>query len=301
MSIRTLKFESRALDDMTSIEMHCHTVHSDGVLTVSELLNEAARCGLTHIAITDHDSVGGYEEAKGIVSDIDANNAVDEKIQNMRIIPGVEISTRDGERDVHVLGYFIDVRNPMLLQTNDASRNGRRNRSVKIIEKLASDGFEISVDQLESQGLVLNRSNIARELERVGAVEHFEDAFDTLIGRGCPYYVEREDISPQYAVKVKKHAGGIAVIAHPAHYHVIDLIDPLCEVGLDGVECYHSEQTPEESEMLVRMARSRGLIVTGGSDFHGDAVHPSVLGGNQPPMEDVERFLEIGRMHGCKC
>ncbi|MGI6217511.1 MAG: PHP domain-containing protein [Coriobacteriales bacterium] len=269
-----------------NFEMHCHTTCSDGVLTAAQLIEKAAECGLDYIAITDHDTVAAIPEALSVLP------------ETMKLVPGVEISSADGDRDVHMLGYFIDTSNQELLASMANSRERRRQRSIAMVQKLEEAGYPISVSEFEASGVTINRSNVARALWKAGAVEEFEDAFKTLIGKGCPFYVERDDIDAEDAVKLIVGAGGMPVIAHPAHYGVVDLIEPLKKVGLAGVECYHSEQTPEESAQLVSISRNLGLLVTGGSDFHGDPVHPSVLAGNQPPQEDILAFLEAGRDYG---
>lgn len=268
------------------IEMHCHTDHSDGILSVSALLDRAVEAGITHIAISDHDNVDAYPEALEIAPD------------GLAVLPAVELSTTMDGRDVHMLGYFLDMGYEPLLDEMERCRSSRANRTKAIIERLEADGYPISVGCFEEKGLALNRSNIARVLFEQGATSYVDEAFDTLIGRGKPYFEPRKDIDSLLALRLLLEAGGVPVIAHPAHYGVVDLIEPLHEQGLMGIECYHSEQSPAESEMLEAMARELGMIVTGGSDYHGDAMHPSVLGGNQPSEADIDVFLALGRERG---
>ena len=270
------------------IEMHCHTTYSDGVLTVPELLNRASEMELTHISITDHDCLTACFEAPLALP------------EGMRFIPGVEISTRwDGRCDLHILGYFIDASERSLTEALEQAVEGRSERVVKMVSLLEDAGFDISLDWFETGGYSLNRSNIARRLVEVGSATNVNDAFDTLIGRKCPYYVPKHDMESGEAVDLVHDAGGIAVIAHPAHYGVEDAIEPLFrEHGLDGIECRHSEQTQEEETRLEGVARSLGMLVTGGSDYHGDPVHPENLGSCQPEIGDMEAFLEAGRARG---
>ncbi len=269
------------------IEMHCHTVHSDGVISVSELLDRASAANLTHIAITDHDTTSGCLEAATIMP------------RGIRLIPGVEISSRYFGRDLHMLGYFIDPLNRNLLDKLNKALEGRSRRTQKMVGLLQKAGFDISVEWFEQTGTVLNRSNIARRLVEIGAVSSFGDAFDEYLDRGRPFYVEKTDMPSHEAVEAIHAAGGIAVIAHPAHYNVEDAIEPLVKsYGLDGVECFHSEQSQDDAMRLMATAKDLGLLITGGSDYHGDDVHPGSLSLCSPSLEDVEAFLELGRERG---
>ena len=269
-----------------NIEMHCHTTCSDGVLTPSELIAKAAACGLTHISVTDHDSVAAYRELRDI------------SLRGLCLIPGIEVSARHDGMDIHMLGYYIDPFSPTLDGVLEDARAKRAARTVRIIEKLEQGGYDISVDRFEREGLTLNRSNIARMIANNGEAESFDQVFRELIGQGCPFYVEKDDMAPEEAIRLIHEVGGIAVIAHARHYGVEHLIPLLAEKGLDGVECYHSEQDSEDERVLLAIAHDLGLLVTGGSDYHGDAVHPSSLGGNQPGQEDIERFLAVGHELG---
>ncbi len=273
------------LDDIR-IEMHSHTDCSDGVVTPEELVALAASKGLTHLAITDHDTFAALDRARAVLP------------EGMRLIPGVEISAAEGERDVHVLGYFLDEHDEALNAEIERCSRSRDERSAKMADNLAADGYHVSAAMLAERGVTPNRSNIARILVEAGDLPDTDTAFATVLNRKSKYYVKRQDVEVHLAVRLIKDAGGIAVIAHPRHYNVVDVIDALIPDGLDGVECFHSEQTVEDEEFLVPYARERGLMVTGGSDFHGDTVHPSVLAGNMPPMEDIKAFLEAGRARG---
>ncbi|MGI6220788.1 MAG: PHP domain-containing protein [Coriobacteriales bacterium] len=273
------------LDDIR-IEMHSHTDCSDGVVTPEELVGLAAAKGLTHLAITDHDTFAALDRARAVLP------------SGMRLIPGVEISAAAGERDVHVLGYFLDEHNAALNAEIARCSRSRDERSAKMADNLAADGYHVSAAILAERGLTPNRSNIARLLVEAGDLENTDVAFATVLNRKSKYYVPRRDVEVHLAVRLIKDAGGIAVVAHPRHYHVVDVIDELIPDGLDGVECFHSEQTVEDEEFLVPFARERGLLVTGGSDFHGDSVHPSVLAGNMPSQEDIRVFLDAGRARG---
>ena len=268
------------------IEMHCHTDHSDGLLSPSELLSKAAERGLTHISITDHDSVSGYCVARNIMP------------EGMVLIPGIEVSARYKGRDLHMLGYFIDVENADLLDECAATRARRREATLKIIGNLKAAGYDISPEELEAQEMEINRSNVARVMVGKGYAPDHDTSFDTFVGRRTPYYVERNDMDCFLALELILGAGGVPVIAHPACYHVVDAIDPLMAKGLMGIECFHSEQTDEEVNFLIDFAKDRGLLITGGSDYHGDVVHPGALAEFQPPDECIEEFFAYGIERG---
>ncbi|MBR2521624.1 MAG: PHP domain-containing protein [Coriobacteriales bacterium] len=268
------------------IELHCHTDHSDGLMSPSELLSKAAERGLTHISITDHDTVSGYCVARNIMP------------EGMTLIPGIEISSRYKGRDLHMLGYFIDVENQDLLDECSATRARRRVATLKIIDNLKAAGYDISPEELESQEMEINRSNVARIMVDKGYAPDHDSAFDTFVGRRTPYYVDRDEMDSFLALELILGAGGVPVIAHPAFYHVIDAIDPLMEKGLMGIECFHSEQTDEESNSLIEFAKERGLLITGGSDYHGDVVHPGALAEFQPPDECIDELFAFGAERG---
>lgn len=267
-------------------ELHCHTTCSDGVVTPEELLQEAAECGLTHICITDHDTVAAYGMLAGRVP------------EGIALIPGIEISSRCDDRDVHMLGYFIDLGNAALLAEMEEGRQRRARRTERMAEMLEAAGYDISIGYFEEAGLTLNRSNIARRIAQTSDELSFGDVFDKLIGKGCPFYVEKDDIASEDAIDLIHGAGGIASIAHARHYHVDDLIPHLADCGLDAIECYHCEQDEADARILRTYAEGLELLVTGGSDYHGDDVHPSRLAGNEPPAEDLERFFAAGRGKG---
>ncbi len=268
------------------IELHCHTLHSDGVLSVPELLDLAERTGITHLAITDDDSMDAIGEAIGLARG------------RICVIPGVEISTSYEGRDLHMLGYFLDHESEGLIGLLDSAVKAREDRTRKMVGMLRESGFDISAEWFESTGATFNRSNIARRLVQIGAAPSFDGAFDMYLDEGRPFYVEKSDMPSQEAIEAIHSSGGIAVIAHPAHYHVEDAIPVLAGYGLDGVECYHSEHSREDAERLERLADSLGLLVTGGTDFHGDTVHPGGLASCQPPRSRIESFLEAGRARG---
>lgn len=264
-------------------DLHVHSTASDGTLTASELVALALRSGLSHLALTDHDSVDGVAEAI---------RAADQT--SLTLIPGVELSTvtEDG-RDVHVLGYFVDHTDPELLQSLTVLRAARLSRAQTMVTSLREAGFAVELEDVleHSGGGAVGRSHIARALVSSGHASSVRDAFERLIGRGRPHYVAKQGQSPQMALSVIADAGGVGVIAHPGIIGLEDVVRALAHAGLTGVEAYHADHTPDQRDHYAALAAELGLIATGGTDFHGpDAPNPP-LGSVDVPAEAVRALL----------
>lgn len=266
-------------------DLHVHTNCSDGLASPEEVIDAAIEQGITHIAITDHDTMDGVFRAQEYLA---SHKSLSSKIT---LIPGVEVSSTDGDNDVHMLGYFIeDMSAQMKAELFDAQMR-REVRSLKIADALGEAGYPISSEILVDSGQTINRTSIARLLMSAGAVSSVSAAYETLIGTGCPFHIERDDMKAVRALKLISDSGGLSVIAHPALYGVAYLIESYAKLGLCGVEAYHSEQTLEEARHLALLADSYGLLVTGGSDWHQDPVHPARIGETQLPEHYLESFL----------
>jgi hypothetical protein len=269
-------------------DLHTHTTASDGTVTPAGLVALALDRSVDVLAITDHDSVEGlpaaFSAAKGCP---------------ITLVPGVELSAVQDGRDVHVLGYFVDAEDADLLQHLNDLREARTRRARSMVGALAEAGYDVDLDEVLalSDGGAIGRSHIARALVRKGHAENVADAFQRLIGRGRPFYVAKDVRAPDEVVGVIRDAGGIAVLAHPAVSRVEDLIGPLAELGLAGVEAYHADHTPEQRERLAADARQRGLLVTGGTDYHGPHAPNPNVGDADVPEADVRALLEAGARH----
>lgn len=253
--------------DQRIVDLHVHTTESDGTLTPQEVIAEAADAGLSAIALTDHDTCTGIAKAKA------AADAC-----GIELIPGIELSTEYApfSKEVHIVGLFIDTQNELLLQKTKEFRECRDNRNALIIEALQKEGFAITMDAVtaENPDRVITRANIARFLYEHHCVKSIREAFDTYIGDGCRCYVGRLKISPMEAVTLIRQAGGIAVLAHPLLYHLgsaalQQLIDDVKAVGLVGIEALYSTYSVSEEQSVKRLAAQNGLLISGGSDFHG--------------------------------
>ena len=275
---------------MKFIDLHVHSTCSDGTLSPSELLELAARKGLSAFALTDHDTLEGIPEAAKAAEAL-----------GIELIPGIEFSTVYLERDLHILGLDLDCSNPVLLEAISKLQEERRQRNRKMIAKLAAGGIDISWEQMEEifGDTLWTRAHFARYLEQHGYVEHMWDAFQTYIGDHCPYYVPREKTSPFHIVRLIRENGGIPVLAHPFQYHLNEeglthLIRSLKQSGLLGIEAVYSTHTEMQENELRKLARNFGLCISGGSDFHG-ANKPDIdlgtgKGNLQIPYELLERL-----------
>lgn len=247
-------------------DLHTHTRASDGMNSPAENVRLAKEKGLTGLAITDHDTVAGLQEA------------IEEgEKQGIIVIPGVEISTRAGGKDIHVLGYFLNFKNSVLLERLEGLRATRDARNELIIRKLQDLGIEITLDEVLA-GLdrtlrddeSLGRPHIADALVRKGYAADLRDAFDRYLGEGKPGYASLPRIAPEEAIDWIRDAGGVPVLAHPGLYGDDDLVSTILERGRPaGVEVYHSDHGPEDVERYLLLAERYGLIPTGGSDYHG--------------------------------
>ncbi|MFQ5826145.1 MAG: PHP domain-containing protein [Dehalococcoidia bacterium] len=269
-------------------DLHLHSSASDGRLSPQELVEMAARNGLDVIALTDHDSVDGIASALEVAR----------AFPQLKVIPGVEINTDVPRGEVHVLGYFGDYTSPQLGSALTRLRDARRIRGQKMVARLRDLGIGIEwerVHELAGDGSV-GRPHVAQAMLERGYISSLKEAFDKYIGREGPAYVEREKLSPKGAVELVVGVGGLAVLAHPANVESLSsLLPQLISAGLMGLEVYYDGYSPDVIQRLETLAQELGLIVTGGSDFHGlDSTTETPVGGVGVPWEGVERLLARG-------
>jgi len=263
------------------VDLHIHTTASDGLLSPSAVVEAALDLKLSVIAITDHDSVAGLDEALSAAAGTP-----------LTVLPGVELSVRGpGDTDAHLLGYLFDHTSPDLLAALSTLRGARLERARTMVERLAASGHDIHFDHVlaMADGGAVGRAHIARALVESGSVTQMEEAFARFIGRSGPFYVPKQTLSAVDAVAAIHKAGGVAVIAHPGIGGEAALI-PLIEAGLDGIEAFHAEHTPSQRDHFVSVARRHGLVVTGGSDFHGPGLRSASLGAGGCPDSAVEEL-----------
>ncbi len=270
-----------------AVDLHVHSNASDGHYNPAELVRLAAKAGLTVIALADHDST------EGIAAALEAARS----IPNMTVIPAVEISTDVPHGEAHVLGYFIDYKDPELNESLSKLRESRVFRATRMIAKLFNLGIDIewrTVLELAGEGSV-GRPHIAQAMLKKGYVSSFKEAFDAYIGRDGPAYVEREKMSPEEAVTIIVKAKGLPVLAHPTTApDVEDLLPRLKNRGLVGLEVYYNPTLPQDIERYKQLALDFGLIMTGGSDFHGINANFDVpLGQTHIPDECAESLIAL--------
>ena len=264
-------------------DLHLHSTYSDGVYTPRNLAYQAKAAGITVLALTDHDTLKGLLE-------------MDEAAREAGIdfVPGVEFSTRWENRQVHIIGYGIDEHNALLLERLADVRNARRSRLEKIIKRLHEMGMDVDVPVPEEGQRAVGRPHIARALVAQGYVRTVQEAFDKYIGEGKPAYRPQTKMTPPEAVMLIHQAGGLAVQAHPEEIGDRALaLKLLGALAYDGIEVYHPSANDKEAEdFWLEIAVERKLLITGGSDFHGNPGRfPETLPDWQVQREKVQDFL----------
>jgi len=249
------------------IDLHTHSNFSDGTDRPSELINKALSQGITTLALTDHDTVAGWDEA------------IDWLRPGMDLVLGSEIScqTADGI-SVHMLGLLFDRNHQPLQEMMAATRDNRLGRMERIITKMNGAGIEITIEEVHAQlseGATLGRPHLADALVAKGLAKSRDEVFADWLANSSPFYVAHYSPTPEVAIAAIKAAGGVAVIAHPLaslRGRVVSLesFDSYIAAGLDGIEVKHRDQTPDQQELLLRIAASADLAMTGSSDYHGN-------------------------------
>lgn len=275
------------------IDLHAHSTASDGTESPSELMAAARAAGLTTIALTDHDTTAGWDEA--------VEAAIDEGIELVR---GIEISCSRGYRSIHLLGYLPNPDDPRLAIELARARDSRVTRMDRMIERMAQDGIPITVEQVRAQvapGATLGRPHLADALVASGVVEDRDDAFRDLLHDGSKYYVGHYAPDPVAAIRLVRGAGGVPVLAHPFAMRTAtvtdDMVEELAAAGLAGLEAHHRDHTPADVERAVALARRHDLVVTGSSDYHGTG-KLNRLGEHTTEPRQWSRIVE--QSHGVK-
>jgi 3',5'-nucleoside bisphosphate phosphatase len=266
------------------IDLHLHTTASDGLLPPRLLVERAAAAGLTTIAITDHDTVSGLREAVEAGAEL-----------GVRVVPGIEITAVESQRDLHVLGYFLDPDSPALTTFLQVQRSDRIRRVRDIAARLAALGYRIDIEPLLAAAAHSRRSigrpAIADALVAAGHTLDRNDAFARLLGRGCPAFVPRIGVAGAAVIETIHAAGGVASLAHPGIATDDALIESLAARGLDAIEVWHSDHSPEQQTYYAALADRLGTAKSGGSDYHGDGLHRACrLGGVLLPPAEFARL-----------
>ncbi|MGQ9856875.1 MAG: PHP domain-containing protein [Fervidobacterium sp.] len=276
------------------LDLHTHTTASDGTFRPNELIKKAEVIGLEVLAITDHDTISGFDELESTIEKTDVT-----------VIKGVEISAEYPTDSLHILGYNFKDSHRIAQVLNELIEY-RNKRNEIILEKMNQFGFQATMDEIKriAKGKAIGRPHFARLMVEKGYVQTIDEAFRNYLKDGGPLFVEKKRLKPQEAIELIKEAGGIAILAHPYQvlkdglpYPIADGIEDLesfirylVSKGLDGIEAYYSTHLPKQTEELMNIAKKYDLLITAGSDFHGDN-RPNVKLGMNVPFKIVGKFL----------
>ena len=250
-------------------DLHVHTTYSDGLLSPKQVIDLAIKNGLDGISITDHDTVSGIESAI----------EYSKNMHNFYIIPGIEFSCIHKNEEVHILGYFIDHKSSDIINLTQKLKEFRKLRGLKMIDRLKDLGVNLTEDKVKelSKQNNIGRPHIARALVKFGYANSIMDAFEKYLGVDKPGYVERYKLNIKDTLDLIHRVDGIAVIAHPGILENKKIINYCLELGIDGLEVIHSKHTKSHIEYLLQIANNHNLIVTGGSDCHGEIINGEYL------------------------
>lgn len=284
------------MGDRMEADLHSHTTASDGTQSPRANVQMALDAGLGAIAITDHDTISGVAEALAAGSEL-----------GIVVVPGVEISTVANGQDIHILGYYINIEDERFLQRLASLRETRDTRNEMIIARLQELGIEITMEEVlkevanvKRKGDTIGRPHIAAVLLNKGYVSTITEAFDRYLATGAAAYANPPRIEPATAITWIHEAGGRAVLAHPGIYHDDALVEAITLQGIDGIEVYHADHSPEDEERYRLLAQRTGLLMTAGSDFHGvrdNVAFHAAIGSKRIGMDVVERLKSMKEEH----
>ena len=273
----------------TFVDLHMHSTASDGSRSPAEVVRAAKRASLVAIALTDHDTVAGLAEARGVGAEL-----------GVRIVNGVELSAVEGQTETHLLG--LHLRDTTVLDHELGQlREMRGRRAARIVELLQSQGVQVTLDDvlLQAGSGAIGRPHVARALVADGWAIDVRDAFDRYLGAGRPAFVAKDQLGMREAIAMVHAAGGLAILAHPGGGGTRERIEALAALGLDGVEVKHPSHSPQDVARLRACVDQLGLIASGGSDWHGAADGPRTIGMMHVPIEWLrrqdERVEALGR------
>jgi predicted metal-dependent phosphoesterase TrpH len=278
---------------MKRADLHSHTTMSDGTQTPTEVVELAAQLGLGAVAITDHDTTGGFEEAY----------QAGEKL-GVEVIPAVEMSTVYDNQSIDILGYFIDPNHLAFRKLLDKQRTIRQTRNRLVLDKLETLGISIDIKEIDAQQEGTSteknagRVHIGQILVERGLVGDLNEAFDKYLGADGLAFVSLNNTSPQESIEAVKACGGVTVIAHPGLYKRDDLIPIIAKMGLTGLEVNHPDHTEEDKRRYAALAQQLNLIPTSGSDYHGvrnGQMHHAILGTCTVSLDIVEQLRSASK------
>ena len=275
------------------LDLHTHSIYSDGALTPEEIVDTAIDLGLSAISITDHDNIMAFDYAQARAK----KRSEEPEGVNIEIIPGIEINTVYEKYEVHILGYFFDFSDKAMLDLISYQQHARVQQITEIVKKLNKIArIRVSMDDINAliqKGGSIGRPHMARAIVNVGGVDNIIEAYKKYINDESPTYIQRKTVSPHEAVETIYEAKGIPIIAHPHDIVTIeDLVKDLMNYGLRGLEVYHRRHSPAMIEYFSRIAEKYNLIVSGGSDCHGTRVASQLFMGRTHVPDWVLRELK---------
>jgi len=264
------------------IDLHLHSLHSDGKLTPADLVGRAKEAGISALALTDHDSVRGIPEAREAC-----------RKEGILFVPGIELGVGVGTDEIHLLGYGIDAKGRTLQHTLDLLAGERLDRMEKMLAALGRLGVAVSLDdvRVEAGGGILGRLHLAATLVRLGHVGDLNEAFRRWIGAGRPAYVGRQLLNIREAIDLIREAGGVPVLAHPGVTRRDELIEYLVRLGVRGLEVYYPKHDFVDVSRYRKMCAKFDLMATGGSDFHGAGKDEPPIGSGSTPPDEFSKLL----------
>lgn len=265
-------------------DLHCHSTCSDGSLNPKQLLALSIEKRLQALSITDHDTVEAYHEA-----------LPEAKRLGIRLLPGVEFSCVHRGLSIHILAYAFDPFHPLLRDFCHQHKERRIARCQKILERLEKDGVHIDGQELLAKvasNTTIGRPHIAQEMVSKGIVSSVQQAFKHYLGEGCRAYIPSSSCSVEETIDLIHQAGGLAVLAHPILIKKTKVLEELLNLNLDGLEGFYANFNSDQERPLIEKGEKRGFIITGGSDFHGDAKPQIHLGCSWTPQETFEKLWQ---------
>lgn len=262
-------------------DLHLHTSYSDGTYSPEELAAHGKRCKLAAMALTDHDTVEGCARMGEAC-----------RQHGIEFITGTELTADLNGDELHLLGYFLDTANPRLLMEIAKFQKGRQDRIQEMIVRLNAHKIPLQAEAVFKLASCRSpgRPHVGRALVQAGFCSSMDEAFERFLKKNRPAYVPKTKISAAHAIDLVHEAGGIAVMAHPGLNRTDELIGHLVDMGLDGIECFHSKHSASDSKRYMNYASRYGLLVTGGSDCHGMSKGRPLIGGVKIPYEYVEKM-----------
>lgn len=262
-------------------DLHLHTFFSDGTFTPEELVERASKLGFATIALTDHDTVEGCDRAAAACA-----------AAKMEFISGTELTAEHNDTEVHILAYFVDTQNKVLLKRIAEFQTVRQNRIREMVDALNRLGIPLKAESVfalancKSPG----RPHVARALVKEKLIGNLDEAFERYLKKGRPAWVPKTKMSALESVELIHQAGGLAVMAHPGLNRTDEIIPDLVSAGLDGIECFHTKHSTKMAERYLEIAEKYHLLVTGGSDCHGFSKIKPLIGTVKLPYDHVEKL-----------